>query len=365
MKRIFLFGLFLALLPVLLLGGNPTASQKELLEKVALKVRRGYASTIYHEVASDTLFRPFGKRKKPPRVETREIWYASPEKIRIEKKGRGQFRWIIIRRGEKMFFRRGETWRVRPAPPEAGPMERGAFLKIRGEPYLDLVAQNYKIRLKKARSFLGRDLDILTIDPRFPQRFAWRFWIDSKTGLVLRRVQEIVDKSGRKTLFASTVRKIDFPKSLPDSLFEVPEKLPAKVRPPHRKRHPRRGHRREYRDERLLLKEAPFPVFLPQPLPAGFAFVKGFWMRHHHDQMAQTHFSDGLLDFSVFQIQAREEMQERLLQHFRRPPRGRESFMRIQSIVGEKKGFTFLILGNVPKPCLKRILNSLTPPPEP
>ncbi len=363
MKRVFLCVAFFLLLPVLLLGENSRNSSKELLEKYALKIRQGYAKTVYHEVTRDTLFKPFGKNARPPRVEIREIWYASPQKIRIEKKRGGEIRWIIIRRGDKMFFKKENKWRVRPAPPETGPVERGSFLQIRGEPYLDLVVQNYQIKTKEVWSFLGRKLNVLTIDPKFPLRFAWKFWIDSETGLVLRRVQKAVEKSGTRTLFVSTVREIDFPKMLPDSLFEVPANRVTEMERRHRRHHSRHGRQREYRDENVLLKEAPFPVFLPRPLPEGFAFVKGFWVQRHHDYMAQTHFSDGLLDFSIFQIQAREEMQRRLMQHFRRPPHGREPFMRIQTVFGKKEGFAFLILGNVPKPCLKKILDSLAPPP--
>ncbi len=361
MKHVTFIVLGFLLVPVFLWGAAPQTSEEEILKTLALKIHHGYTATAYHEVTVDSLFRPSKGKKPVLRIGHREIWYASPEKIRIEKKVDALPPWVVVRRGNEMFFRRKGGWRARPVPPGANLAEKGSFLNIRGKPYLALLVQNYTVHLRHARSFLGNPVDILTIEPRYLRRFAWEFWVDSKTGLILRRVQELVERKGRHPVFASVVREIDFPKQFPDSLFVVPEDKIVKISLDQKKFHPEQKGGHEFHNARAYLHNVPFPVYWPKPLPSGFAFIKGNWARHHGGQMAHTHFSDGLLDFSVFQIQTSQKMQKRMARRFHRSPHAQEPNMRVQTVVAEKDGFTFFIVGNMPKPWLRKIAKALAP----
>ncbi len=352
------FFLFLSLST--LSAAQPGSSPQAILSKIVAQVRRGYQNTSYYAVVADSIFSPRPNRKKErPLVKTRKIWYASPNKIRIENSLRGV---LVIRRGDKIFLKRGKRWKVRRVPPGANHIEKNDFLQFRGKPYLNLIAQNYRVDTTQTRSFLGRKVIVLNIRPKFAGRFAWIFWIDAQTGLVLRRFQALVQKQGQRPLFASTTRKITLQPALPDSLFRVPPAVSKETPARHERYHPRKGMGTEYRNFSDFAKSAPFPIYRPVPLPDGFQFVRGFRMTRHHMHMAHSHYSDGILDFSVFQIQANPKMQRHFLKRMGRGFRkGGEPYLRIASVSGERGGFAFFIMGNMPRIWLKKILNTLQP----
>jgi len=366
MRKRFGIGYFFFAFIVFLSG---TLFAKNDLQTAFEKVKRGYETVRYHAIVMDTVVAPHRRGrhlsagKITYRIEKWEIWYDGPDRLRLERLSTDQTRkLIIIKNGEKFYTKFHDSWVVRPIPQKEKDQIREFPIHLRGESYVKLVEKNYTVQLRPDGTLANRPVEILSILPNYPGRLLWKIWLDAQTGIILRQVQQIETPHGLKTIKAKRVISINYPKSFQDSLFTVSGKVVEK-----KSAFNWRGRRHLERKGKLfrrledLVKVAPCPIYLPSPLPEGFAFTEGRFARRHNMTMIQSHFSDGIIDFSIFQIDAPNRMARRFLDRTQRhhPPEGRRPPMEV--IPFEKDGFAFLIMGNVPAPWLQKLVHRMQP----
>ena len=367
MRKFFKIGLLFLLILVALLTDNLFAQND--LQTAFEKVKKGYETARFHAVVTDTVAIPFVRGRHHPagriryRINKWEIWYAGPNKLRLERLNEKKSgRLIIVRNGEKLFTRFRHAWVARKILHKEGESFREFPIRLRGGPYFGLVNKNYNIQLTKNGKIANRQADLLSILPKYKRRIIWKIWLDDETGIILRQVQQIDTPWGLKIVRAKQVISIDYQTDFQDSLFTVSGEMVEK-------KEPFEHHGREHFDKKAnlfrhledLVSAAPGAIYLPEPIPEGFSFIEGKLARRHHMTMTQMHFSDGLIDFSIFQIDAPEKMQKRFFKRFRRhrPPDGRRPPMEI--IPFEKDGFAFLIMGNFPAPWLAKLARQMRP----
>ncbi|NOY77087.1 MAG: hypothetical protein GXO76_04380 [Calditrichaeota bacterium] len=367
-RRLRIAGLLFTLLSIF----SGTLFAKNDLQTAFEKVKRGYETVRYHAIVMDTMAvsHRMGQHRSPDklryRIEKWEVWYDGPDRLRLVRfPGRHARKLIIIKNGKTFYTKIRDFWVARPVPQREKDRIREFPIRVRGKSYLKLVEKNYTIQLRPDGTLANRAADILSILPNYPGRLIWKIWLDARTGIILRQVQQIETPRGLKTIKAKRVIAIDFPKSFQDSLFVVSGRVVEKKGAMgwRRKRH-FKGMGSVFRRLENLAKAAPYPIYLPRPLPKGFAFIEGRFTRHHNMAMIQSHFSDGMIDFSIFQIEASNHMAKRFLDRMRRhhPPENRRPPMEV--IPFERDGFTFLIMGNVPAPWLQRLTRRLQPLPK-
>ncbi len=348
-----------------------TLFAKNDLQTAFQKVKRGYETAHYHAIVMDTMAVPRHRARHPSpgqiryRIEKWEIWYDGPNRLRLERISANQKRkLIIIKNGETFYTKIHDFWVARPVPKKEENRVREFPIRLRGESYVKLLEKNYSIQLRPDGTIATRPAEILSILPNHPGRLLWKIWLDAQSGIILHQVQQIETPHGLKTIKAKRVVSIDYQNGFQDSLFAVAGKVVEKKNAfdwrDKRNVEKRGKHFRRLDD---LAKSAPFPIYLPRPLPEGFAFTEGRFGHHRNMTMIQSHFSDGIIDFSIFQIEAPKRMEKRFLARARQHhfPQGRRPPMEV--IPFEKDGFTFLILGNVPAPWLQRLAHRIQPYP--
>ncbi len=369
MRKFTGIGFFLFLLIGISLSGILFAQNE--LQTAFEKVKKGYETTHYHAIVMDTVAVPHRREREPSagkikyRIEKWEIWYDGPERLRLARISANRKRsLIIIKKGEKFYTKFRDSWVERPILQRGKNRVREFPIRIRGESYVKLLEKNYSIQLKPDGTIANRPAELFSILPNYPGRMLWKIWLDAQSGIILRQVQQIETPRGLKIIKAKRVAAIEYKKSFPDSLFAVNGKVVEKRRAfgGREKEHMGRNNRR-FRSLEDLTKAAPYAIYLPSPLPKGFAFVEGRFAHRRHMILIQSHFSDGIIDFSIFQIDASAKMENQFLRYSRmhHPPEGRRPPMEI--IPFRKDGFAFLIMGNVPVPWLQKLVHRMQPYP--
>jgi len=369
MRKFIGIGIFVFLLMGVFQNGASFAQND--LQTAFEKVKNGYETARYHAIVMDTVAVPHWRGRYPSpgkikyRIEKWEIWYDGPNRLRLEGLSTTRSRkLIIIKNNKKLYTKHHDSWVVRPVLERRNNRVREFPIRLRGEPFVQLLEKNYSIHLRADGTIAKRPAEILSILPIYHGRLSWKIWFDAKTGIILRQVQQVETPYGLKTVKAKRVVSIDYQKSFRDSLFTVRGNVVERKNPFNRgkERHSANGSKM-FRNLENLAKAAPYPIYLPSPLPQGFAFVEGQFAHRRHLTMIQSHFSDGIIDFSIFQIDAPEEMEKQFLKRSRmhHPPEGRRPPMEI--IPFEKDGFAFLIMGNVPSPWLQKLVHRMRPYP--
>ncbi|HDK35574.1 MAG TPA: hypothetical protein ENG82_01610 [Bacteroidetes bacterium] len=371
MKRFLRIVLFLVFAGGFIFQGSAFAQNN--LENAFKKVKKGYQTVRYHAVAIDTTAAPRGI-KRPDfrggedryRIQRWEVWYEGPDKVRLERLNKRSSRKIIlIRKGSQLYIKFGERWVVRPILKEEKSMFLGLPWHLRGAPYLKLIQKNYKIDFKPDGEIIGRRVALLSIQPKYKARMIWKLWIDASTGIILRQLQQVETPFGLKILKARQMTFIEYGGNFPDSLFSVSGRIVKQKREFRRRRRIHFNTEGEtFKSLRDLADRAPCSIFAPEPSLNGFAFVRGKLLKRPRMTMIQTHYSDGLIDFSIFQIDARKNVRKRFMKRFmeRRPRGRRRPLMEIYPL--EKNGFAFLILSHFPGPWVREAAVRLKPLPE-
>jgi sigma-E factor negative regulatory protein RseB len=153
---------------------------------------------------------------------------------------------------------------------------------------LDVLGERYTLRIGDDGRCAGRDADV--VEARRPDRsgagsVAGRFWLDRRTGLLLRR--EVFDADGRRVRSTAFV---DVSVGEPDALATQPE-MTTQVRPAQRGRPVSTAQLNRMRDDGWHVAAR---------LPAGFRLFDVRRSAHGDAEVLHLAYSDGLSTTSLF-----------------------------------------------------------------
>lgn len=286
-----------------------------------------------------------------------KVWFRPPYfyRLQFQLPHRQQKIDALLRDG-KGWIRTANGWRPRPLPH----FMKMATLQPKFEArYLQLIMQNYQLTLRPGEILIGRPTLFLEIKPKYPQRFGLRFWIDREKWVVLKRQRFIVQNHSEKSIMEQYFEQITFHSSLPDSLFDLSEvKEMASVKKPFRAR----IDEKRFRTIEQAQEAVNFPIYSPQPLMQGFHLMSVRIVKEHHRQIVHTHYSDGLMNFSIFQFRGKPPRRWQRFSNLSEVPSNLPSCRRRQFIfVNHKDEFTFILVGNLPRRWLEKIFAQLQP----
>ena len=158
---------------------------------------------------------------------------------------------------------------------------------------LDRIRRNYAIQAGAAASVAGRQARTLSLVSNYSHTLVLRLWVDTATGLTLRRETYRADGTiATKTSFDN----IRYVKDLPNELFKmsVPAGMTLVPGPEYGK---------STTDFNSLTTGLPFKALAPMTLPEGFTFEKGSTETRGGVENLQLVYSDGLRNISLFENQ--------------------------------------------------------------
>jgi hypothetical protein len=266
------------------------------------------------------------------------IWHDGPGRTRLEfvPTDGGPARVVVENGSHRWFFSpRRRAWR---------PVSWRA-----PEPRLDLLLRNYRVRPGSIATVAGRRALMVRVEPRFPGNPHKQAWLDIATGITLRA--DLYDSSGR-LVSRSEFLKFDPERSLPASLFQVPDGTPQTADAGPDRRTPERLQRARLNpgtpEARLSFDPA-----LPHYLPPGYVLTRLTRTRAEGTEVAWALFTDGLNTVSLVQWRGPREPRDG----------GRERFWgpgdRLRWNIGP---INAMLAGDLAAAELKRIAGSIRSP---
>ena len=216
---------------------------------------------------------------------------------------------------------------------------------------VDLVLRNYQAVLAGQEQILGRQTDVVTLQPRHGSGPSRKLWIDRATGVVLRTEQY---NSGGKMVSRSLYLSVDWKANPPDSLFTIPEGWKQVNAPLQAERHWEKGE---------LSKRLGFTVREPGYLPQGFV-LDGFHLvlRPNAQPSAHIRYVDGINSISLFEHRCPPGRGRGFQWGRRMGRRGNCEFFTSSEgnvLVKEVGGIRFIVVGDLPEDELQKVINSL------
>ena len=288
-----------------------------------------------------------------------EFRHPQPLQIRIWAQGKNLYfqqplspppdRPMMPRQRMERNFRRHHRL-LRPMPFGA---ENNDFGFMLDQKYLTLFLRNYQVEYHPSDLIAGRATNLLIIKPNFLPRFGMRLWLDQQNFLVLKREISYFKPNEEKLTLRFQFREIQFDVSPPDSILELAnqEELP-------RKEFDWLPAKMTFTDLQELKNQIHTEVFEPKIIPPGCELISIRVVQERRRDVIQLHYTDGLLNFSIFQFYgAPPHVIKNILQQ--QPPRN--PLPRFQQIIAKQKGdYSFLLIGNFPSEQLDQIAESLT-----
>jgi outer membrane lipoprotein-sorting protein len=273
------------------------------------------------------------------------IWHDGPGRTRLEfvPTDGGPARVVVENGSHRWFYSpRHRAWRpVSWRPPE---------------PRLDLLLRNYRVHPGSVETIAGRRALMVRVEPRYPGNPHKQAWLDVATGITLRA--DLYDSSGR-LVSRSEFLKFDPERSLPATLFQVPEGTPQMADAGRDRRTTERIQRARLNPGVWRLPSAisegrlSFDPALPRYLPPGYVLDRLTRTRANGTEVAWAVFTDGLNTLSLVQWRGPREP----------PDGGRERFWgpgdRIRWNIGP---INAMLAGDLAPAELKRIAGSIRSP---
>ncbi len=216
---------------------------------------------------------------------------------------------------------------------------------------VDLVLRNYQAVLAGHEQILGRQTDVVTLQPRHGSGPSRKLWIDRATGMVLRTEQY---NSGGKMVSRSLYLSVDWKANPSDSLFTIPEGWKQVNAPVQTERH---------WEKEELSKRLGFSVREPGYLPQGFV-LDGFHLvlRPGAQPSAHIRYVDGLNSISVFEHRCPPGRGRGFQWGRRMGRRGNCEFFASSEgnlLVKEVGGIRFIVVGDLPEDELQKVIDSI------
>ena len=155
---------------------------------------------------------------------------------------------------------------------------------------IELAFKNYEWKFVRQENFIGKNADVIEAVPYKNKDGFYRFWVDTKNKLILKK--ERYDKKGQLSL-TTQFTTIKFVKSLPEKLFAV-ETIGKIVQ----KQHIFISKKISTED---ILNHADFVPKIHKELPQGFLLEGVYMETNKGKQRLRFAYSDGLESISLFE----------------------------------------------------------------
>jgi outer membrane lipoprotein-sorting protein len=257
--------------------------EKEILEKVISAPKRVEFHGIWLKA-----FRYHGEW-----IETQqEIWHQRPDRTKIlflePEKARGT---VLLKEGGRVVFRRqGNRKGARYIRHYTG----GFFGEEVNARRLDLLLENYRVKLGEPVELLDRRATEVRIEPRYEQRSRLNLWVDDDTGLVLKMEKYDLDgalssRAEFKDLFFRLPAEVDLsaPADTAESKADVRQVA-------------------VYPNIETFRSKSDFVFYIPEWLPKGFMLDRIRSIRKKDREIYHFLYTDGLSWVSLFERVATE-----------------------------------------------------------
>jgi len=155
---------------------------------------------------------------------------------------------------------------------------------------VNMLLKNYNVELSsQEENIIGRESYIITVKSKPDNKILRKLWIDKKTNIIL---QNKWFKNG-KIISISQFSKIDFPKKLPDNLFQFFHDKNIKVI--------KHNTPKTYFDIKELKKDVKFDILEPKNIPNNYTFKNGNILYYRNKQIVHLHYTDGLNLISLYE----------------------------------------------------------------
>ena len=205
--------------------------------------------------------------------------------------------------GMGMVMRGSERWRIHSERTR----ERRPFLSRPPNRMMDhfplkniqLLLQNYDVRVLDGGSVAGRSTYLLEIVPKVTGRPSRKLWMDAEMGVILK--MENYDSQKRlRNLFAYS--EVNFEPEIDEEIFRSRHRTKQEKRPRGKPdREELWNHNQGKPDLEKLRKEVQLNIALPDQAPAGFILQDIQVVRFGERKNVHLRYADGLASLSVFQ----------------------------------------------------------------
>lgn len=216
---------------------------------------------------------------------------------------------------------------------------------------VELVLRNYQAVLAGQEQLLGRQTDVVTLQPKQGSGPSRKLWIDRATGVVLRTEQY---NSAGKLVSRSLFLSLDWKASPADSLFAIPEGWRQVNAPLQSEQH---------WEKEELSRRLRFTIREPGYVPPGFV-LDGFHLvvRPNAQPSAHIRYVDGLNSISIFEHRCPPGRGRGFQWGRRMGRRGNCEFFTSNEgnvLVKEVGGIRFIVVGDLPESELQKVIDSL------
>ncbi len=220
---------------------------------------------------------------------------------------------------------------------------------------LNLLFQNYQLRLLGIEKLLGRQTALISINPKHPGNPQKKVWIDQQTAVILRMEQFRSDGIRSRSSFYTN---IDFGAEVPAELFELPRGFKVVQTEPNAS---------ERLSKSEIRRAVGFEILEPRSLPEGY-LLDGFHLSHCPMGRPIVHlrYFDGLNSISLFEhpiscMEMGRSMMERMMCRMRGRKRGCGVFQKKREIAKSLvvDGLTCVFVGDLSDLHLEQMANSL------
>ncbi|MHC4606994.1 MAG: MucB/RseB C-terminal domain-containing protein [Planctomycetota bacterium] len=275
----------------------------------------------------------FEKGEKPDREKMKEMFKKTENEIRA-----------ILTDEQKAQFDKFTKERPRHRGPR-GP--RRGFGRG-GPPILDvdLLLENYDVRVEGTETVAGRPCRKIAVRPRFEGRPTCTLWSDEERSLMMKF---------RSEHSAFEYESIEFDAVIDDKEFE---------RKKHRSGKPRDSHHRS-----VTLDEAKelvsFPLARPEWLPEGFRFHEATYMKRDSFESLHALYTDGLATVSLMECPEGAGWGPPWMKSKKKKKKdthkaGRYRRGNVTMLTVALEGVTVTVVGSIPEQDLVDLLSSLT-----
>jgi len=217
----------------------------------------------------------------------------------------------------------------------------------------DLLRSSYTITIRSAEKVAGRDATFISIIPKYQYRPVNRLWIDSETGIILKRELKKSNADDeplyRETFTSVTYEPVD-EKQLEESRKSMEERQ-SRMRQSRSSR-----SLSEYRTVAEIPEKLRGEIVVPGVIPEGFVLDKVRIFTEYRGVTYHLVYTDGLLLFSLFQSRGRSVDQNRIVDRSGREQAGRTGMTVLSK---RSRNTTFILVGYAQKALLRTVFDSL------
>ncbi len=213
---------------------------------------------------------------------------------------------------------------------------------------MKLLRENYNITVTTDDPIAGRQVNRLSVIPKYDNRVTNNFWVDIETGVILKRE---IQSDGKGSFVTEIFDTITYHELTPEEIEEAQIKMQGRYEKRERTQRERRFAAAEYSTIDEVPDEYRNTIISPGYIPEGFIIDKvRVFTERKHTSFHQV-YTDGLLLFSLFQTPG---------QMPKSGGRGRGGPMgSSRMLIKRDRNNNFILVGYIPRLLMQKVFESL------